>query len=102
MDRTTIDDTDFKNVLQDAYAVVNYSSNPAMEAVINGVPVFVSQDSLCHEVGNITFENINNPMKPDRQNWANKLSYTEWFADEIAQGKPWRRIKKRLQEKYLK
>ena len=41
-------------------------------------------------------------MKPDRQNWANKLSYTEWFADEIAQGKPWRRIKKRLQEKYLK
>ena len=102
MDRTTIDDTAFKNVLQDAYAVVNYSSNPAMEAVINGVPVFVSQDSLCHEVGNITFENINNPMKPDRQNWANKLSYTEWFADEIAQGKPWRRIKKRLQEKYLK
>ena len=102
MDRTTIDDTDFKNVLQDAYAVVNYSSNPAMEAVINGVPVFVSEDSLCHEVGNTTFDNINNPTKPDRQNWAYKLSYTEWFADEIAEGKPWKRIKKRLEEKYLK
>lgn len=102
LDKSTIDDTDFKIALRDAYAVVNHSSNPAMEAVINGVPVFVSKDSLCHEVGNVTFENINNPIKPDRQNWANKLSYTEWFAEEIAEGKPWKRIKKRLQEKYIK
>ena len=102
MDKATIDDTDFKKTLNDAWAVVNYSSNPAMEAVINGVPVFVSEDSLCHEVGNTSFEDINNPTKPDRQNWAYKLSYTEWFADEIAEGKPWRRIKKRLEEKYLK
>ena len=102
MDKATIDDTDFKKTLDDAWAVVNYSSNPAMEAVINGVPVFVSEDSLCHEVGNTCFEDINNPTKPDRQNWAYKLSYTEWFADEIAEGKPWRRIKKRLEEKYLK
>jgi hypothetical protein len=102
MDKATIDDTDFKKTLNDAWAVVNYSSNPAMEAVINGVPVFVSEDSLCHEVGNTSFENINNPTKPDRQNWAYKLSYTEWFANEIAEGKPWRRIKKRLEEKYLK
>ena len=102
LDKSTIDDTDFKIALRDAYAVVNHSSNPAMEAVINGVPVFVSKDSLCHEVGNVTFKNINNPIKPDRQNWANKLSYTEWFAEEIAEGKPWKRIKKRLQEKYIK
>jgi hypothetical protein len=102
MDKATIDDTDFKKTLNDAWAVVNYSSNPAMEAVINGVPVFVSEDSLCHEVGNTSFENINNPTKPDRQNWAYKLSYTEWFANEIAEGKPWRRIKKRLEEKYFK
>ena len=102
LDKSTIDDTDFKIALRDAYAVVNHSSNPAMEAVINGVPVFVSKDSLCHEVGNVTFENINNPIKPDRQNWANKLSYTEWFAEEIAEGKPWKRIKKRLEEKYIK
>ena len=102
LDKSTIDDTDFKIALRDAYAVVNHSSNPAMEAVINGVPVFVSKDSLCHEVGNVTFENINNPIKPDRQNWANKLSYTEWFAEEIAEGKPWKRIKKRLAEKYIK
>ena len=37
----------------------------------------------------------------DRQNWANKLSYTEWWTDEIEQGIPWKRIRKRLEEKYL-
>ena len=39
---------------------------------------------------------------PDRQNWANKLAYTEWWTDEIEQGVPWKRIKKRLEEKYIK
>jgi hypothetical protein len=38
---------------------------------------------------------------PNRLSWANKLAYTEWFADEIEQGIPWARIKNRLEEKYL-
>jgi hypothetical protein len=101
IDRSTIDDTDFKENLKDVWAVVNHSSNPAMEAIINGVPVFVSRDSLCYTVGNTDISQINNPSMPDRQNWANQLSYTEWFPDEIANGEPWRRIKKRLEEKYL-
>jgi hypothetical protein len=39
---------------------------------------------------------------PDRQKWTNKLAYTEWFEDEIRQGLPWKRIKARLEEKYIK
>jgi len=101
IDPKTIDDTDFKENLQNVWAVVNHSSNPAMEAVINGIPVFVSEDSLCYEVGNKNFDTINNPIMPDRQNWKNKLSYTEWFPDEIVTGIPWQRIKKRLEQKYL-
>ena len=54
-----------------------------------------------YDVGNKTFENINNPDIPDRQHWANKLAYTEWWTDEIEQGLPWKRIKKRLEEKYF-
>ena len=100
-DQNTVDDTDFKNILKQAWAVVNHSSNPAMEAVINGIPVFVSESSLCYEVGNKLLSNINNPIMPDRQAWANKLSYTEWFEEEISQGQPWSRIKKRLEEKYI-
>ena len=39
----TYDDTDFKKILKSTWAVVNHSSNPAMEAVIHGIPVFVSE-----------------------------------------------------------
>ena len=101
IDVSKIDDTDFKDTLKDAWAVVNHSSNPAMEAVINGIPVFVSEASLCYDVGNHSFDTINNPVMPDRKNWANKLSYTEWFQDEIEKGVPWKRIRTRLEEAYL-
>ena len=101
-DYKTYDHTDFKATLERTWAVVNHSSNPAMESVINGVPVFVSQSSLCHDVGNISLAEINTPAMPNRKTWANKLAYTEWFEDEIRQGLPWKRIKERLQEKYLR
>ena len=100
-DFKTYDDTDFKATLERTWAVVNHSSNPAMEAVINGVPVFVSEDSLCHDVGNTSLADINTPAMPARQKWANKLSYTEWFPEEIEKGIPWERIKHRLKEKYI-
>ena len=95
-DFKTYDDTDFKATLERTWAVVNHSSNPAMEAVINGVPVFVSEDSLCHDVGNTSLADINTPAMPARQKWANKLSYTEWFPEEIEKGIPWRRLKQNL------
>ena len=99
-DFTTYDDTDFKATLSRTWAVVNHSSNPAMEAVINGIPVFVSEDSLCHDVGNLGYADINTPAMPNRLKWANQLAYTEWFEEEIREGTPWKRIKKRLEEKY--
>ena len=101
-DFRTYDDTDFKATLERTWAVVNHSSNPAMEAVMKGIPVFVSESSLCHDVGNISLADINTPAMPNRLTWANKLSYTEWFEDEIEQGLPWARIRARLEEKYLK
>ena len=101
-DYRTYDDTDFKATLERTWAVVNHSSNPAIEAVLRGVPVFVSESSLCHDVGNIKLADINTPAMPNRLIWANKLAYTEWFPDEIEKGLPWARIKTRLEEKYLK
>lgn len=101
-DRSTYDDTDLAERLKSAWAVVSHSSNPAMTAVFSGIPVYVSEASLSYEVGNMSYENINNPNMPDRQEWANKLAYTEWWTDEIAQGLPWARIKNRLESNYLK
>jgi hypothetical protein len=101
-DHRTYDDTDFRATLERTWAVVNHSSNPAMEAVIRGIPVFVSESSLCHDVGNTEISDINNPAMPNRITWAQRLAYTEWFEDEIRQGLPWQRIKKRLEERYLR
>ena len=89
-------------MLKDAWAVVNHSSNIGIESVINGVPVFVSQSSLSYEVGNDELRDIEKPAIPARQNWANKLSYTEWTTKEIRNGVPWTGIRQRLEEKYLK
>jgi len=100
-DYSTYDDTDFKQTLERTWAVVNHSSNPAMESVFNGVPVFVSKSSLCHDVGNTSLVDINTPAMPNRTQWVNKLAHTEWWPEEIQQGKPWRRIKARLEKKYL-
>jgi len=101
-DFRTYDDTDFKATLERTWAVVNHSSNPAMEAVMKGIPVFVSESSLCHDVGNLKLADINTPAMPNRITWANKLAYTEWFEDEIEQGIPWARIRARLEERHLK
>ncbi len=101
-DWNTYDDTDFKKILSSTWAVVNHSSNPAMEAVINGIPVFVSEKSLCHDVGNTDLSDILHPAMPARQNWANQLAYTEWFTEEFREGTPWARIRARLEERYIK
>ena len=101
-DHSTYDDTDFKKILRSTWAVVNHSSNPAIEAVINGIPVFVSESSLCHDVGNTNVADILHPALPARQNWANRMAYGEWTAEEIGQGLPWKRIRERLLEKYIK
>lgn len=101
-DWTTYDDTDFRKILKSTWAVINHSSNPAMESVFNGIPVFVSEQSLCYPVGNDSLSNILQPAMPARQNWANWLSYTEWTTQEIREGLPWQRIRNRLLEKYIK
>ena len=101
-DPTSYDDTDFVKHLNDAWAVVNHSSNPAMQSVFNGTPVFVSESSLSYDMGNKDYSTIEKPNIPDREEWAQKLAYTEWWIDEIKEGTPWERIRNRLKEKYLK
>ena len=47
-DNKTYDDTDLAERLKSAWALVSYSSNPAMTAAINGIPVYVSEASLSY------------------------------------------------------
>jgi hypothetical protein len=82
----------FKNSLNSAWAVISWNSNPGVVAALEGVPVFVGPDSLARPIGNLNFQNIESPMMPDREQWANDLAYTEWTVDEISSGKPLDRL----------
>ena len=88
------DDFDFE--IDHAYAVVNWSSNPATKAIMEGIPAFVGPSSLAYDVGNINLKDISNPKKPDRQQWLNDLAYTEWTVEEISKGIPLLRLTSQL------
>lgn len=95
----TYDDFNFEEVLQNAWAVVCYNSGLSVSVVRAGVPVFVAADSLCYDVGTYInrLDKIETPAYPDRTEWLNKLSYTEWTIDEIRSGIPFSRIKGELE-----
>jgi len=86
----TYDDFDLN--FSNAWAVVSHSSNPGIHAVLNGVPAFVGEQSLAYDVGNTDFSTINSPKTPDRQQWLNDYTHTEWTIEEIAQGIPFSRL----------
>jgi len=88
----TYDNFDYERCLSTAWAVVNHNSGPGSLAVLSGVPAFVHSSSLAAPVGNADLSSINDPVKPDRTAWLEKLSHTEWYADEIATGLPLKRL----------
>ena len=93
----TYDDFDFEKVLEDAKLVINYNSNPAIEAVLAGVPIMTHESSRCWPVAN-PIEYTEQYAKPERQQWANDLCYTEWTEQEILTGLPFKRIRQKLED----
>jgi hypothetical protein len=79
---------DYDLQYKDAWSVVNWSSNPGVQAVREGVPAFVGSSSLAHDVALQDLTQIENPLMPDRQQWINDLAHTEYTIAEIAQGIP--------------
>lgn len=76
--------------LENAWALVTYSSNSAVEAAMLGVPVFLSNDiGMAWPIANTSINNIEDPWMPDREYWLNGLAYTQWTKDEMAAGLPW-------------
>jgi len=67
---------------------VSHSSNAGINSILQGVPCVVSESSLAYEVGSTIGTFLN---KPNRQEWLNRLCYTEWYPDEIHT--QWRRIR---------
>ena len=84
----TYDSFDLEHMLKHTYFTVSHSSNAGINSILQGVPSVVSESSLAYEVGSTIGTLLN---KPNRQEWLNRLCYTEWYADEIHT--QWHRIR---------
>lgn len=90
------DKVNFNDILARSYCVVNHSSNPALEAVINGINVFTGTQSFAYPMSMKHWGDLNNPPHLDRNLWLQQLTHIEWWPEEIAEGKPWNRLKNYL------
>ena len=75
--------------------VICYSSNSAVETVINGTPTITfSESSMAWDVTSyeINHQTMTNPFMPDRTQWLNNLAYTQWNLEEISQGLPFKHL----------
>lgn len=71
----------------DIYAVINYSSNPGIESALYGVPVYTSEKSLAYPISIKDLSNIESPILQDRSQWLIDLCHTEWSEEELKTGK---------------
>jgi hypothetical protein len=81
--------------LDDAHAVVGWTSNALTEAACYGVPTYpMSPGAMVTPVAQRPISDIDKIYKmPDRQQWLNDLAYCQWTYQEIQDGTAWNHIK---------
>lgn len=80
------DKSPFVDFIQDAHAVVVAESNAAIDAVVEGIPIFCSKDCPAAPVGNSNLRDIENPIKPSRERWLHNLACLQFSTEEIMSG----------------
>ncbi|MEW6234740.1 MAG: hypothetical protein AB1656_05075 [Candidatus Omnitrophota bacterium] len=80
----------FEEALRDAWCVLTYDSNAALEAILRGVPAFTLGKCLADPAANKDLSRIENPLRPDRQQWAHWIAYAQWSGAELRDYAAWR------------
>ena len=88
----TRDDYDLDTSLSRAWAVINVNSGAGVNAVIRGTPLFAHASSLASPVAGLDWSQIEQPLRPDRDQWFQDLCHTEWTLAEIASGQALARL----------
>ena len=79
--------------LQNAWAVVTFNSNSAVESLIHGVPAFAfDEGSMAWGIANKGWGMLESPKTPNRSQWLNDLAYCQWTLDEMREGIAWRHL----------
>ena len=81
-----------EKALKNCWCVVTHSSNVAVDAILNGVPAITLGESICENVS-WGFEDIEQPVWPEREWWLRAVAYNQWTLDEMRSGECWRHVK---------
>lgn len=73
-------------LLESAHALICAESNSAIDAVVNGVPVFCSTSAAAAPVANFALNDLDNPAMPDREQWLWNLAYNQFTLAEVKRG----------------
>lgn len=77
--------------LNDASLVVTYNSAVTVQAVVMGIPVISSPNSVASSVS-IPWEVVNDPYEPPRKAWLDQLAYHQFKTAEMMDGTAWRML----------
>lgn len=76
-----------KDDFQNCHALITHDSNIVVEAVMAGIPCFVTGTSPATVFGNVDIWMINEPNYDfDRMEWLATLANNQWTLDEIKEG----------------
>jgi hypothetical protein len=81
--------------LERCAVVVTWNSNTAVDAVLAGVPAVTMDPGAM--AWPVTAHAIGELARPDRTEWANRLSWCQWSPEELAAGDWWERMKTGLE-----
>lgn len=86
----------FEDAMRDCWAVVVFNSTSAINAILAGVPAFVTgEGSMAGPVANSDLRDIENPAMPERRQWLNDLAYAQWSLEEMARGDAWKHLNRK-------
>lgn len=77
--------------LAKAWCVVTHASMVAVDAVLAGVPVYVTGPSVARPMGQTDLRKIEEPVFPEREQWFRSLAYAQFDLKDMQRGivKPW-------------
>lgn len=79
--------------LRDAAYVVTYNSNTGVDAILQGIPLYVADEgAMAYDIASKVLGRAVMPHVNVVRQWAYDLAYTQWTLDEMREGKPWRHL----------
>ena len=96
--------TNIKDDLEDAHALVTNMSLSAIDAIKMGIPTFTDTDNIASPVSNSYLGYIETPMKPNKEivnEWVNCVVENQFTLDEIGSGIAYEILKRQNEDTIL-